>query len=71
MLPCFAAASDGLYFWPDNYRGGKNWHVSGHQLHWNSTDRRGHPRAKHRVIIDFAADQRLERDGRIHSDNSA
>src|SRR6266536_1216848 len=51
---------DGLYFWAGDQRSGSYRNVSSHEFHRDTSNRRGGTRAKYRIVVDLAADQRLK-----------
>src|SRR5713226_4607470 len=59
---------DGLYFWSGDQRSGSYRNVSSDEFHWNTTNPRGDSRAKYRIVIDLAADQRLKSYRRVDPD---
>src|SRR4029077_6950061 len=59
---------DGLYFWSGDQRSGSYRNVRGYDFHRDTSDRRGGSRAKYRIVVDLAADQRLKSYSRIYPD---
>ena len=59
---------DRLYLWSGDQRSGSYRNVSSHEFHRDTSNPRGDSRAKYRIVVDLAPDQRLKSYRRVYPD---